>query len=116
MTEQRTIDLRAAREARGAAQKERVTLKVPDPANLDEDLTFSLPPELPLGFLELILTDQILEAFRALVGDRAEELRGALYFEDAEELADQIAEVYGIEGGLGNLSTSGSSRSNTSSP
>lgn len=102
MTERRTIDLNAAREARGAATKEPVDLHV-------GELVFELPAELPLEFVELIYADQIVEAFRSLVGDRAEELRAALYFEDVEELAAQIGEVYGIEGGLGNLSASGAS-------
>lgn len=106
MAEPRTINLRAAREARGAASKTPVDLVVPDPDNPAEDLHFELPPEMPLDFVELILADRILEAFESLVGDRAAELRGALFYEDAEELAEQIAEVYGVEGGLGNLPAS----------
>lgn len=109
MAERRKIDLRATREARGAAQKEPVELVVPDPKDLDKDLTFELPPELPLDFVELIHDDQVLEAFRALVDDRAEELRGALYYEDVEDFAELIGEAYGIEGGLGNLPASGAS-------
>lgn len=105
----RKIDLRAAREARGAAKKTPVELTVPDPKKPDEDLSFELPPELPLTFIDLIMADRILEAFETLVDDRAQELVSALVFDDAEELADQISEVYGIEGGLGNLPASGSS-------
>lgn len=102
MTEPRRIDLNAAREARGAATKEPVELTV-------GDLTFELPAELPLDFVELITADRILDAFRALVDDRAEELRGAMTFDDIEVFAEEIAAAYGIEGGLGNLPASGAS-------
>jgi hypothetical protein len=107
--ERRKIDLRAAREARGAASKTPVDLTVPDPAKPDEDLAYELPPELPLAFIELIYSDRIVEAFETLVGDRAEELVRALNFEDVEDFADLVTEAYGIEGGLGNLPASGAS-------
>lgn len=110
MTERRKIDLNAAREARGATQKEPVELIVGYEADGKTPKTYELPSELPLDFVELIQADQVTAAFASLVGaEKAPELAHELRFEDAEALSELIAEVYGIEGGLGNLPASGAS-------
>lgn len=110
MTEQtparapRLIDLDAAREARAVADVEEVAL-------VFKGETFTLPAEVPVLFLDLIVEDRIRDGFAELLSaeDAARfwELRPSL--PDIEAFAQGIADVYGIEGGLGNLSGSGPS-------
>lgn len=106
----RIIDLDAAKTARAEALGEAPIVRWKG-----ED--HQLPPELPARFLELILGDQYEEAL-----DRIFEPGFAARFldedgasvDDLTSLAEGIAAAYGFEGGLGNLSASGSSSSNTS--
>lgn len=106
----RVIDLDAAREARAAAQGEAPQLRW-------KGDTYQLPPELPVRFLEAIAVDDFEPAFTALFEGEGFDVGGFLdtaSFEDLRELADGIARVYGLEGGLGNLPSSTASSSTTS--
>lgn len=106
----RVIDLDAAREARAAVMGEAPTV-------VWRAEIYTLPPELPVRFLEAIAVDEFETAFAALFADQTFDVGAFLdssSFEDLQELATGIARVYGLEGGLGNLATSTASSSTTS--
>lgn len=107
----REINLDAARAARAAAKGEPASLTL-------EGNTYELPIELPVAFVEAVVEERLQEAMGILLGPEvAAELEAStsMSVEDWEELANGIAEVYGIQGGLGNLPASTSSSSSISS-
>jgi hypothetical protein len=91
---QRVIDLAAARVARLEAQGELVTLKWSD------DITFTLPVEMPADFAILGQERDVHGAVAALIGDRTDEffaLRPSM--DDLMELLQAAGKVYGMEPG-----------------
>jgi hypothetical protein len=106
----RLIDLDAAAAARAEERGD-------PPVVRWKGKTYQLPPECPARFLEAIVVDDFERAFDALFEDSdlsAAAFLDAAGYEDLVTLSQGIAEVYGLEGGLGNLRASGASSSNTS--
>lgn len=104
----RQINLDQARERRAAARGEPGELIL-------AGRTFTLPAELPALFLEAIVAERLTDAFSILLGDQAASFwECSPSVEDLSELAEELAALYGVAGGLGNLSASGGSPSSTS--
>ncbi len=91
---QRVIDLASARAARAEAQRQPVTLK------WSEDISFTLPVELPADFALYAQEGLMRESVKALVGDQAGEFF-ALHpsMDDINELVEAAGRVYGVKPG-----------------
>ena len=95
----REINLDAARAERAAQRGEPPVLTV-------DGKSYELPHELPTDFVELVIEERLRAALRLVIGSDADELK--LSVEDWEYLAEEVADAYGIKGGLKNLRPSGS--------